>query len=94
MVLINQPDHEENDPSAAGNALWWGGTVSNLPTFTTIKYKIGFWNSSNNEEKFADYNAPSDTFNGHVFSFSIGTVGAPVRLGAPPEITHIVLRRA
>jgi hypothetical protein len=23
----------------------------------------------------------------------IGTVGAPVRLGAPPEITHIVLRR-
>jgi uncharacterized protein len=24
----------------------------------------------------------------------IGTVGAPVRLGAPPEITHIVLRRA
>jgi uncharacterized protein len=24
----------------------------------------------------------------------IGTVGAPVRLGAPPEITHVVLRRA
>jgi predicted MPP superfamily phosphohydrolase len=24
----------------------------------------------------------------------IGTVGAPLRLGAPPEITHIVLRRA
>jgi len=24
----------------------------------------------------------------------IGTVGAPVRLGAPPEITHIVLRKA
>jgi uncharacterized protein len=24
----------------------------------------------------------------------IGTVGAPVRLGAPPEITHMVLRRA
>ena len=24
----------------------------------------------------------------------LGTVGAPVRLGAPPEITHIVLRRA
>ena len=24
----------------------------------------------------------------------IGTVGAPVRLGAPPEITHIVLRSA
>jgi uncharacterized protein len=24
----------------------------------------------------------------------LGTVGAPVRLGAPPEISHIVLRRA
>ena len=24
----------------------------------------------------------------------LGTVGAPVRLGAPPEITHVVLRRA
>jgi uncharacterized protein len=24
----------------------------------------------------------------------LGTVGAPVRLGAPPEITHIILRRA
>jgi predicted MPP superfamily phosphohydrolase len=23
----------------------------------------------------------------------LGTVGAPVRLGAPPEITHVVLRR-
>jgi predicted MPP superfamily phosphohydrolase len=23
----------------------------------------------------------------------IGTLGAPVRLGVPPEITHIVLRR-
>jgi hypothetical protein len=77
VVLINQPDHEENDSSPAGNALWWVGTVSNLPTFTTINYKIGFWNSSNNEEKFADYNAPSDTFTGHVFSFSIGTAGSP-----------------
>jgi hypothetical protein len=77
VILINQPDHEENDPSPAGNALWWVGTASNLPTFTTINYKIGFWNSSNNEEKFADYHAPSDTSFGHVFSFSIGTAGSP-----------------
>jgi glycosidase len=72
-------DHEENNPSPAGNATWWIGTVANLPAFTTIKYKIGLWNSSNNEEKFADYNASSDTVNGHVFSFSIGT--------APPSLT-------
>ncbi len=70
-------DHEENDPSVAGNAMWWVGTVANLPTFTTVKYKIGLWNSSNNEEKFGDYNAPFNTSAGHVFSFSIGTAGAP-----------------
>jgi hypothetical protein len=70
-------DHEENDSSVAGNAAWWVGTVNNLPTFTTIKYKIGLWNSSNNEEKFGDYNAPSDTYAGEVFSFSIGTAGSP-----------------
>src|ERR1035438_5587373 len=50
-------DHEEDDASPAGNAMWWQGTGSNLPTFATIKYKIGVWHSSNNEEKFADYNA-------------------------------------
>src|SRR4051812_11817621 len=70
-------DHLENDPDIAGDATWWVGTATNLPTVTTIKYKIGLWNSSNNEEKFADYHAPSDTFTGHVFSFSLGTVGQP-----------------
>jgi hypothetical protein len=70
-------DHIEGDPSPAGNATWWIGTASNLPTFTAIRYKIGLWNSSNNEEKSADYRAPSDTYLGHVFSFSLGTVGDP-----------------
>lgn len=66
-------DHRENDPSPAGNAMWWKGTISNAPTFTTIKYKIGLWHSANNEEKFADYNATTNT----VFSFTVGTVGDP-----------------
>ena len=70
-------DHEEIDPSVAGNATWWVGAATNLPTFTTIKYKIGLWNSGNSEEKFADYNAPSDPFAGHVFTFSLGTTGDP-----------------
>ena len=65
-------DHLENDSSIAGNAMWWAGTVSNLPAFTTIKYKISAWHSSNNEEKFADYNAAT---NNTVFSFSVGTSG-------------------
>jgi glycosidase len=68
-------DHAETDPSIAGDAMWWFTSVSNLPTFTTIKYKIGAWNSGNNEEKFAEYNAGSPT---NLFSFSVGTVGAPV----------------
>jgi hypothetical protein len=67
-------DHEEDDPSIAGNAMWWVGTVSNVPDYTPINYKIGVWNSGNGEEKFADYNAGA---NNTVFNFSIGTFGAP-----------------
>ena len=67
-------DHEEDDSSIAGNAMWWVGTVSNVPDYTPINYKIGVWNSSNSEEKFADYNAGT---NNTVFNFSIGTLGAP-----------------
>ena len=68
-------DHLENDNSIAGNAMWWLGTVNNLPTYTTIQYKIGMWDSANNEEKFADYDTSGT--NAATFSFSIGTVGDP-----------------
>jgi glycosidase len=83
-------DHLENDSSIAGNAMWWTGTVSNLPVFTTIKYKIGVWHSSNNEEKFADYNSAT---NNTVFSFSVGTLGDPALtingLNADYTTTHL-----
>jgi hypothetical protein len=83
-------DHVENDASPAGNAMWWQGTGSNLPTFTTIKYKIGVWHSSNNEEKFADYNAGAPNT---VFSFSMGTNGDPALtvngLNADYTTTHL-----
>ena len=53
--------------------MWWAGTVTNIPDYTAINYKIGVWNSANHEEKFADYNAGTpDT----VFNFSIGHAGA------------------
>ena len=65
-----------NDGSVAGNAMYWAATVNNLPMYTTINYKIGLWNSNNNEEKFADYNTSGT--NGAVFSFSNGTVNEPV----------------
>jgi hypothetical protein len=72
-------DHEQDNASIAGNAMWWVGTVTNLPNNTAINYQIGVWNSANGEEKFADYNAGSANT---VFSFSdgatTGTTGSPV----------------
>ena len=75
QVVAMTFDHRENDPSIAGNAMWWVGMANNLPSFITIRYKISLWHSSNNEEKFADYVAG---VNNQTFSFSIGTIGDPV----------------
>jgi glycosidase len=67
------------DQSVAGTSMWWVANVPNLlqglPFGTEIRYRIGFWHSSNNEQKFADHNAPA---NDSVFSFTYGTVGDPV----------------
>ena len=83
-------DHVEGDPSIAGNAMWWQGMMSNLPAFATIRYKIGVWHSSNNEEKFADYKASTPNA---VFSFSMGTAGDPTLtvngLNADYTTTHV-----
>jgi hypothetical protein len=67
-------DHEEDDASSAGNAMWWAGSVANLPLYTAINYKIGVWNSANNEEKFGDYNAGSPNA---TFTFTNGVLGDP-----------------
>ena len=68
-------DHQGNNASIAGNSMYWTATAT-LPTYTTVKYKIGLWNTANNEEKFADYN--TNGTNGATFSFSNGAVGDPV----------------
>ncbi|HEY3762891.1 MAG TPA: hypothetical protein VGN23_14190 [Verrucomicrobiae bacterium] len=68
-------DHEQDNSSLAGNAMWWVGTVTNIPDYMSINYKIGIWNSANNEEKFADYNAGTPNT---VYNFSAGTAGGPV----------------
>ena len=57
QVMPMHYDHEQDNYSIAGNAMWWVGTVTNIPNYTAINYKIGVWNSANDEEKFADYNA-------------------------------------
>ena len=67
-------DHPETDPSPAGDAMWWVGSVSNLPLYAPIHYKIGAWNSANNEEKFGDYNAVAANT---VFAFTNGVIGSP-----------------
>jgi hypothetical protein len=69
-------DHPDNDNSIAGNDMWWLGTANNLPMYTSINYKVGLWNSANNEEKFADYNTSGT--NAATFNFSIGTAGDPI----------------
>lgn len=70
--------HPENlnlgDQNPTGTAMWWTTDQVIVPELTPIKYRIGFWNSANNEEKFADYNAGSS----QTFTFSIGTLGDPV----------------
>ena len=68
--------YTSNNSSIAGNAMDWTATVNNLPMYTTINYKISLWHTDNNEEKFADYDTSGT--NNAVFSFSIGTVNAPV----------------
>ena len=62
------------DESAAGEKMSWQVVVSNLPELTSIRYRLGFWNTANNEERFAGFNTDNITN----YSFSIGTVGAPV----------------
>ena len=83
-------DHRENDPSPAGNAMWWRGTVSNVAQFVTLNYKLSLWHSANSEEKFAEYIAGT---NNTVFSYTLGTLGDPVLtvngLNADYTTTHV-----
>lgn len=67
-------DHRENDSSPAGNAMWWRGSILNVPQFTTLRYKLSLWHSANLEEKFADYVAGTDNA---VYSYTLGTLGDP-----------------
>ena len=73
-------DHTEtsNTSVTGGQGMWWVAQVptllSSLPLGATIKYKVGFWHTANNEERFADFNAAT---NDQVFTFTNGTIGDP-----------------
>ena len=99
QVITFAYDHPENSnqngggQSVAGTAMWWVANVPNLlatPLGTNVKYRIGFWNSANQEEKFADHNAGT---NNTTFSFTNGTLGDPVLtvngLNANYTTTHV-----
>ncbi|MFH0952877.1 MAG: hypothetical protein V1873_00955 [Verrucomicrobiota bacterium] len=70
-----QFNHVEADSSLFGEAMWWVGTVSNLPGYTTVKYKIGAWYEASRPERFADYGTSGT--NNAVFSFALGVLGDP-----------------
>jgi hypothetical protein len=72
-VIAMSFDHTEQDESLAGESMWWVGTMTNLPLYTTIKYRIGAWMTTNDVERFADYNTSGT--NNAIFSFSIGATG-------------------
>ncbi|MCH7224965.1 alpha-amylase family glycosyl hydrolase [Haloferula sp. A504] len=76
----NGPEQNEIDQGSVtgGRGMWWRATATDLlqglPLGATIRYKVGFWNTDTNEEKFADHNAGT---NDQIFSFTNGSVGDP-----------------
>ena len=80
MCVYDHPEsNNDSQPSVAGAAMWWVASVPSLlqgvPVGSTVKYRIGFWHSATNEEKFADYQAATAN---QVFSFANGAIGDPV----------------
>ncbi|MEM9235212.1 MAG: alpha-amylase family glycosyl hydrolase, partial [Verrucomicrobiota bacterium] len=80
MMSYDGPEQNEIDTSiTGGRGMWWRADVptllQGLPLGTTVKYKVGIWNSATDEEKFADHNAGTDD---QIFSFTNGSAGDPV----------------
>lgn len=71
-------DHMEEDAYEGGDAMWWMGTITNLPTGdgSSVRYKIGSWNTAgNNVERFAEYNTQEGGVD-QVFVYSLYVAGA------------------
>lgn len=68
-------NHMEEDSYENGDAMWWMGTLTNLPVAdgSEVRYKIGAWKASG-VERFAEYN--TGTGNDTIFSFSLYVAGA------------------
>ncbi|MEP4076606.1 alpha-amylase family glycosyl hydrolase [Haloferula sp.] len=83
----SHPEQNEIDQGSVtgGRGMWWSASVPDLllgkPLGTTFRYRLGFWNTDTNEEKFADHNAGT---NDQIFSFTNGNLGDPVLTVATP----------
>ncbi|MBN1269218.1 MAG: hypothetical protein JXB04_06495 [Kiritimatiellae bacterium] len=75
MVVAMQFDHIEQDSSTLGEAMWWVGSLTNLPSYTVIEYKVGAWYDNTHVEHFADYGTSGT--NDSIFSFQLGVLGEP-----------------
>lgn len=62
--------HMEQDGFEGGDAMWWHGTVTGLPYFTPIQYKIGAYKEAATRERFADYNTSG--IDSNTFNFTLG----------------------
>ncbi|MGB6222847.1 alpha-amylase family glycosyl hydrolase, partial [Haloferula sp.] len=84
----SHPEQNEIDSGSVteGRGMWWRANVPGLlegkPLGTTFNYRIGFWNTDTNEEKFADHNAPT---NDKTFTFTNGALGDPVLTISTPS---------
>lgn len=82
-TLISRFSYSHPDPSGqngTGTAMWWSTAGIEVPLLTPIRYRVGFWNSANLEEKFADYQAGGS----QTFTFSNGILGDPVLTVSSP----------
>ncbi|MDD4736933.1 MAG: fibronectin type III domain-containing protein, partial [Kiritimatiellae bacterium] len=71
-------DHMEEDSYEGGDAMWWMGTITNIPTGdgSLVKYKIGAWNTNgNNVERRAEYNTLEGSAD-RLFTYSLYVAGA------------------
>jgi len=81
-VQIMSFDHMEEDVYPDADAMWWVGTLTNLPDQTTIKYKIGAWKTASSAERFADYNTSGTNDNTFYFAQGVDTNGPVLTVGS------------
>lgn len=76
LVLFFSLLGTQSDPSVAGDAMVWQAVLEGLPRDTQIRYRIGFWNETSGEERFAGYRADGEE--DAVLAFTTPAAAPPV----------------